>query len=154
MEQARLDHLIASGTNGPKKLSNEYVSELLRLLNRLGRMFRRELDEEEAVLYLESLADLSLESLEIACDTALKRSKRFPTAAELREYAAPKSDPLSGQSGSRRYCEACEPDGWVLEKYFANGREYRRVRRCSCHAVQIAIALTIFMLLFPVATLW
>jgi hypothetical protein len=76
----------------PTPLSDEYLSTVGAILRKLARHFQRQLDEAAQLTYMEHLRDIPLNKLELACDSAIKKLKKMPLVADLRELANEKSE--------------------------------------------------------------
>ncbi len=119
------------GTKEPTALSEEFLTAVGHQLRKLGRMFRRELDEVEVLTYMEQLRDLKPDLIELACTKALQKLKRMPTIADIREMANEPSD-IPAPRPDRKHCVRCYPDGYRLETHPFLGAPYKVAVRCEC----------------------
>jgi len=81
------NHLSESETRTRTPLSTEFLNTVCSLLRNLARHFRAELDETSLLTYLQGLRDLRIDKIKLACESAIKRSRRMPFVADLREFA-------------------------------------------------------------------
>ena len=127
------NHLTKSETNEPTLLS----PELLSMLRNLARLFRVDLDEPTILVYCRALSDLPIRRLKLGFDAALKRCKRMPYPADIRELANEQTTIALAESSRSdppaygKYCIDCYPDGYVLiphPKYAG----YKVAKHCPC----------------------
>jgi hypothetical protein len=133
--------LMKHETKKPTPLSEESLNTILKGLALLGRHYRRQLDELETQTYFQGLRDIEPRRLERAFTRALETLKRMPLIADLRELANERSTEALMAPPTGKYCERCQPDGYILEDAgpipnAPEGHRYKKARRCPCQAVK------------------
>jgi len=121
----------------PTQLSEEYLATVGHALRKLARHFGKQLDEMVIMTYMEQLQDLNSEQIEAACSEAIRKLKRMPFVADLRELAQPMIDRVFNPpdySVPGKYCQDCYPDGWKLVTHPFMGHPYKVIVRCPCQA--------------------
>jgi hypothetical protein len=131
-DQYILSPSMQPATKAQTPLSEGYLNTVGHQLRKLSRAFRRELDEQEILTYLEQLRDLAPEKIELACTRALQTLKRMPLIADIRELASEHSDTAHAAPSYGKHCARCQPDGWVKETHPIHGSPFKVVRRCDC----------------------
>jgi hypothetical protein len=104
---------------------------------KLAEAFQKELSPTNIETYQAQLGDIPADRLKIAFNSALKRCRRFPTIAEIREFANEKSTEAVVNQQIGKYCQECYPDGWVLIPHPTMGLPYKVSKRCRCQNVAI-----------------
>lgn len=106
----------SSGKRKTAKFSNEFLGIIQKILAKFCKTYGGTLDEELAIIWRDSLRDLTVEAIKIGAVETLRVHENFmPTPAQFRTYM---NNALSriGEHSRQAHedCELCRGTGWKL----------------------------------------